>query len=306
MSLQEGIPHGAIRLANRNRRGIAYKIPRLRLSRYFKALEKERSEAIEKGQPPQDTCLGKACVYILLGNDEESGNAMAYIGESEDVASRLLAHHAKKEFWIEVIILCRTDDDFNKGITLYTEGQLIDLAKKCDRYTLDNTDRASNEKPLNADDRAVADDFIDDIKVLIESLGCKIFTPKRESPIVQTDSRVGVTDVIPVFHTKDGTASGQPTNDGFVVFKGSVIATNENPSLVPASKRMRAILKEDGNIGEDGKLTKDCLFGSPSGAACAVLGSTQNGNIVWGIAQESGGWKTLGEWLKEQVAADGK
>ena len=305
LSLQEGSTLGAIRLANRNRRGIAYKIPRLRLSRYFKVLENERNEAMENKKPPQDTYLDKACVYILLGKDEEGGReGIGYIGESEDVTSRLLTHNTKKEFWNEVIILCRTDDDFNKGSILYVEGQLIDLAKQCDRYTLENTDRASNEKPLNADDKSVADDFIDDIKMLVEMLGCKIFTPKRESANTQPGSQVEGADGIPIFSIRGGAAKGQPTNDGFVVFEGSEIAATEDPKCPQVVKRQRASMLEDGSIGADGKLTRDYLFGTPTRASIVVLGKPGSGTQTWSIPQESGGWKSLGDWRAEQEATD--
>ena len=273
-------------------------------------LEKERSEAIANRQAPQDTFLGKACVYILFGAAEDGGkDEMAYIGESENVASRLLAHYAKKEFWNEAIILCRTDDDFNKGHIRYIERQLIDLAKKCDRYALNNDPAGtSNEKPFNSDDKSVADDFIDDIKALVEMLGYKIFTPLRESFRTLPEMEIETTDDIPTFYIIRGgavIATGQPTNDGFVVFEGSQIAATESPSYPPKIKHIRDALTQDGGIA-DGKLTKDCVFPSPTGAGWAVLDNSA-GSSSWKTPLESGvppaeckQWKTFAEWRAEQ------
>jgi hypothetical protein len=259
------------------------------------------------GQAPQDTCLGKACVYILLGKDEENGKeGMAYIGESEDVASRLRTHNGEKEFWNEALVFCRTDDDFNKGSILYIEGQLIELAKQCNRYSLYNTDRASNEKPLNADDKSVAEDYIDDIKLLIEMLGCKVFTPMREAPSTQPDVQVEASENVPVFDIQSGTlgAKGQPTSEGFVVFEGSEISPTESSACPPIIKKMRETLKQDGTIGTDHKFTRDYLFGSPTRAAGVVLGnSVTAGPAMWKTALESGEWKTLRGWLAEQEGA---
>lgn len=312
LSLQEGIPHGAIRLAHRNLRGIAYKIPRSRLLGYFKRLERERSEALENKRTPEDTCLDRACVYILFGADDVSEKeGRAYIGESEDIAGRLRSHNSEKEFWNDAIVLCRTDDDFNKGSILYIEGQLIDLAKKIDRFALVNTDRASNEKPLNAGDRSVADDFIDDATILVELLGCKIFATKRESSSTRTSVEVEAIDSIPTFYIMKGDtviATGQRTNDGFVIFEGSEIAEPESPNYPPKIKRIRESLIQDGSI-IDGKLAKDCVFPSPTGAAWAVLDNA-SGTTAWKMPLESGippadckRWKTFAEWRAEQGEA---
>jgi hypothetical protein len=267
------------------------------LLRYLKTLEKERNEAMASGRPPQDTCLGKACVYILLGADEEGGKGeMAYIGESENVASRLLTHYndPKKEFWNEVVILCRTDDDFNKGSIRYIEGRLIDLAKQCKRYVLANAPGASKEKTFNPDDKSVADDFIDDTKMLVEMLGCKIFISMREPSSVQQDVAVEASDNVPIFYIRGSTkASGQPTSEGFVVFEGSEIVFPAKDSCHRNAKKWRDSLKQDGSIGNDNKLAKDCLFNSPSEAAGVVLGKNANGRDEWRMGIVSRKTKSL-------------
>jgi hypothetical protein len=56
----------------------------------------------------------------------------------------------------------------------------------------------------------------------------------------------------------------------------------------------------------DGKLTKDCVFPSPTGAAWAVL-DNGSGTTAWKMPLESGvppedckRWKTFAEWRAEQ------
>ncbi len=47
----------------------------------------------------------KPGVYFLFGVDAETGNDAVYIGEAEQVSSRVPQHLSGKDFWNEVIFL---------------------------------------------------------------------------------------------------------------------------------------------------------------------------------------------------------
>jgi len=320
MSLQEGTPNGVIRLANRNRRGIAYKIPRNRLG-FLKRLQGEQDRQMREGKLPDDTCIGKGCVYILFGRTTDEADerfeeedkykeGIAYIGKSMNIQSRLSNHDTKKDYWNEVVVLCRTDHDFNDGHVLYVEGQLIDIAKRCDRFTIKNDPRQeNNEKTISSDDRPVADDFIDDIKILVEMLGYKIFSPKREGAAVQSSVQLETCDAVPIFYiiTRDGIeAKGQPTNDGFVVFAGSDVSPMEADRCPERIKELRNSLKVAGIIS-DNKFTRDMIFKKPSPAACVIYGGSVSGNAAWSLPLDSDvsprdckRWLELGDWQEEK------
>lgn len=83
------------------------------------------------------------------------------------------------------------------------------------------------------------------------------------------------------------------------VLRGSTIALNERESLQDVLRERRRILRRRGELTENSSgralaLNADCDFGSPSGAACFVMGYTANGRRAWTI---QGTGETLGEWL---------
>ena len=50
-------------------------------------------------------------IYLLLGEDPEFSRPMAYIGEAENVLTRLKQHIVKKEFWDQVVFFTSKDDN---------------------------------------------------------------------------------------------------------------------------------------------------------------------------------------------------
>src|SRR4051812_28785378 len=52
----------------------------------------------------------KQGVYFLFGNDENTGQSKAYIGEG-NVVDRLQRHLAEKDFWNEVILFVSKDEN---------------------------------------------------------------------------------------------------------------------------------------------------------------------------------------------------
>src|SRR5699024_10147013 len=76
-------------------------------------------------------------VYFLFGEDDE-GNNVAYIGEAENVLSRLNSHLREKDFWTEVVVFTSKDDNLNKAHIKYLEHKLHQLAEKMGRYKMKN------------------------------------------------------------------------------------------------------------------------------------------------------------------------
>ena len=64
LSLEERISHGAIRLAAVNTRGIAYKIPRIRLASYIKTLTTERDADFNQRRTP--TFVFTSHIFLVL------------------------------------------------------------------------------------------------------------------------------------------------------------------------------------------------------------------------------------------------
>ncbi len=116
-------------------------------------------------------------------------------------------------------------------------------------------------------------EFATNLKLLVGTMGYKIF----EKLTKQATSKV---DKYYVSAARGADAVGIQTSEGFVVFKGSKIASTEAPSI-PASfkaKRKQVIAEK---AAVNWEFVKDYLFSSPSAAAAVVMGRSANGLIEW-------------------------
>lgn len=237
--------------------------------------------------------LKKPAVYLLFGEEDNSGRPMVYVGETEDAYTRLKDHEDKKDYWSEAIVFVSQDDHFNKAHVKYLEGRLYDIATRVDRYTVMNT-----QKPTSAaiaiDEQAEMEDFIDNVAVLTFGMGHKVF-----EPLVGNNSTSEDLSDKQVFYIKNKSntydAKMIRTLEGFVVLKGSKIRENDTKSTPSWTKKKRAQLIEDGTI-KDGIFTRDKLFSSPSGASDLITGSSTSGNKMW--KTEAG--VTLGEVIEQE------
>jgi hypothetical protein len=89
-----------------------------------------------------------------------------------------------------------------------------------------------------------------------------------------------------MYHCKSFGANGRGryTDDGFVVLKGSVCASEMDvpPKGKPAEMRLQ--LLESGALRPEGETVtfqEDCLFATPSMAAAVLIGKTANGWLEW-------------------------
>ncbi len=95
-------------------------------------------------------------------------------------------------------------------------------------------------------------------------------------------------------------AEGAVSDEGFVVFSGSVGDAEDRSYLQKGARMRREQLREEGSIVADGnnvRFTKDVLFTSPSAAAVVVSGASYSGREVW--KDESGNNLKV---LEEQLA----
>lgn len=264
--LIDGDPNGHIMCELSNWSGKAYKIPR---------------NLIKKSEDRED--LNNTGVYLLIGKNE-LGDNIVYIGEAENIKQRLIQHLGSKDFWNETIIFISKDNNLNKAHIKYIESRLYELAKEAERYSIENSTKPTKSN-ISEPDQAEMEEFIDNLMLLVNTLGHKIF-----DAII---SKSSIEDDIIFQITKKGLlATGKPTNEGFVVFKDSTISKSLG-SVNNSIEALRNKLVNNGYIVENAdsaKLTKDYIFSSPSLAACIVLGVSANGLMEW---------KCKGKTLKE-------
>lgn len=257
--LIDGDPNGRMSCELSNWSGKAYKIPRIKIKDCT-----DRDDLTSTG------------VYLLFGKDDD-GKDQVYIGEAESILKRLNQQLTQKDFWNEAIVFISKDENLNKAHIKYLENRLHDIAKSANRYKIDNS-IIPTQSSISEADRAEMEEYIEYVKMLVNTLGHKVFDEKREHQPKQKQETFFIKSV------RGADGQGEPTSDGFVVLQGSKAAATVVTSITPAFFKLRQKLIDDGllvNKGEFYEFTDDYIFGSPSTAAVIVMGRNANGLAEW-------------------------
>lgn len=257
--LIDGDPNGRMSCELSNWSGKAYKIPRIKIKDCT-----DRDDLTSTG------------VYLLFGKNDE-GKDQVYIGEAESILKRLNQQLTQKDFWNEAIIFISKDENLNKAHIKYLENRLHEIAKSANRYNVDNS-IIPTQSSISESDRAEMEEFIEYIKMLVNTLGHKVFDEKREFKPKQKQE----TFFIKAARGADG--QGEPTSDGFVVFKNSKAAATIVNSMTPSFITYRQKLINENILVDKGvyfEFADDYIFSSPSTAAVMVMGRNANGLTEW-------------------------
>jgi hypothetical protein len=257
--LIDGEPNGRMSCELSNWSGKAYKIPRIKI--------KDCSDRDD---------LTSTGVYLLFGKDDV-GKDQVYIGEAESILKRLNQQLKEKDFWNEAIVFISKDENLNKAHIKYLENRLHEIAKSVNRYTVDNS-IIPTQSSISESDRAEMEEFIEYIKMLVNTLGHKVFDEKREFKPKQKQESF----FIKAARGADG--QGEPTSDGFVVFKNSKAASTIVNSMTANYIIYRQKLIDEAVLvdkGEYFEFSDDYIFSSPSTAAVMVMGRNANGLTEW-------------------------
>ncbi|HIF9375048.1 TPA: GIY-YIG nuclease family protein [Photobacterium damselae] len=258
--LVTGIRHAEIV----NWTGQAIAVPRIHI--------KELSEWEESQRPG---------VYFLFGKDAETGNNLVYVGEAEHIQKRLLQHLARKEFWNEAICFTNKDENLTKAHVKYLEARLIEIIIRCKRYKLDN-EQQTTLPSLPRGERDAMETFIDNIRMMIGSLGHKLLEPQA-SFFTSNFSDAQENNIL-YLKVKKIDAKAILTDEGIVVLKGSKALSVIYPSLSQGHKKLRSSLEEKKILtpfGEQFIANEDILFSSASQASSILLGYPTSGLNYW-------------------------
>jgi len=238
----------------------------------------------------------KPGVYFLFGQDEETGDTKAYIGEAENVYNRLQDHIAKKEFWNEVVFFVSKDENLTKGHVRYLESRLVEIANSTGRYKIENGTQPQLS-PLPRPDIAAMEEFLNYIKLLIGVLGHKFLedittTIKKNTienvPITgatQNNQVVLMTSSLELFlNINNIKAKAMQTDEGIVVLEGSEAIKDLKPSMPNGYKELRDKLINNGTlvlVGVKYVFKKNVIFDTASPAASVIVGSSISGPQNW-------------------------
>ena len=221
-----------------------------------------------------------AGVYFLICQ-EDDGTDSVYIGEAENVQDRLAQHlrdyqsGKEKYYWNTAVIF--VGRDLNKALIRYLENRFVEIAKECGRYAV-LTKNTYKNTVMKESQVASMEEFIDNVKILINTLGYKVLVPVPQA----NDDTVYL-----YCKGSDGSAKGFVSAGGFTVLKGSMVSDHIVPSLETRGKsyfNLRNALVKDGVI-VDRTFTRDYEFNAPSAASAVVMGHTSNGNVDWKTAE---------------------
>ncbi|WP_418612704.1 GIY-YIG nuclease family protein [[Ruminococcus] torques] len=274
--LMDGEASGRIKCTLANWTGVAFKIPRTELDKC-----KDRDDLKQSG------------VYFLFGTSDETGKGVVYIGQAgarkngEGILNRLQEHkrNPEKDYWTEAIVFTTSNNSLGATEISYLENRFCNMALAANRYEVRN---GNDPTPGNITEEKESEmeEFIDYAKVIMGTLGHKLFEPLGK-PVVNVSESNNNNDAVQgavALHLarnikKIGRieADGVQTTEGFVVLQGSHIAFVDDNTIPAVIKERR----KKANIDENGILQEDMLFTSPSYAAMFVIGKSANGLTSW-------------------------
>ncbi len=216
-------------------------------------------------------------IYFLIGDSEEEGQPLVYVGEAEDTLARLRQHNKGKDFWSIALAIVSKTQYFTKTHVKYLEWYCHEAIQRAERFHLENSTLPACPF-ISESMKADLQDNFETIQVLAATLGYALFDEIKQP---------AKKDLL-FCRGKEAQAKGEYTEDGLVVFAGSTANLEQVKSAAGTwVTRIRQplidarILERDGNVY---RFAKNHVFRSPSAAAVAVLGRNANGWTEWTFA----------------------
>lgn len=272
--LMDGDANGRMKCTLANWTGVAYRIPRTELDKC-----KERDDLKQSG------------VYFLFGTSDETGKGVVYIGQAgarkngEGILNRLQEHkrNPEKDYWTEAIVFTTSNNSFGPTEISYLENRFCNLSLEAKRYEVKNGNDPTIGN-ITEEKESEMEEFIDYAKVIMGTLGHKLFEPISKPTVKQAEESLTKQSEGVRLHLKREVkgigkieADGSQTAEGFVVLHGSHISPVDDDTIPAVIKERR----KKALIDEHGVLQEDMLFTSPSYAAMFVIGKSENGLTRW-------------------------
>lgn len=273
MYIFDGNPNGRIMCELSNWNGRVYKISRNEISDFSNREDSENTG-----------------VYFLLGKDENNSDTI-YIGEAEKILTRIKQHLKDTEYWNDCIAVISKDNLLNKAHVKYLENKFYSLAKTAGRSTVVNS-TVPTCSSISEYDEAMLQEFISNTKLLINTLGYKVFDLIEDTSVKLNQNQ----SYFYIKAARGAEATGIIVSDGFAVLKGSIIASSITKSMSTSLCNLRNLLLNKGIINADFYFEQNYTFTSPSLAAAVVMGRNANGRTEWKTTDK----KTLKE-IEEAV-----
>ena len=262
--LMDGDAGGRIKCTLANWTGVAFRIPRTELEKC-----KNREDLKQSG------------VYFLFGTSDETGKSVVYIGQAgarkngEGILNRLQEHkrNPEKDYWTEAIAFTTSNNSLGATEISYLENRFCNMAQKAKRYDVKNGNDPTSGN-ITEEKESEMEEFIDYAKVIMGTLGHKVFEPVNNSVMNMPETSGDETEQKAVTLHLERTiknvgkivADGVQTMEGFVVLQGSHISTVDDDTIPVSIKERRKKAQVDEKY---------------SYAAMFVIGKSANGLTSW-------------------------
>ena len=226
-------------------------------------------------------------VYLLLGDAPDSvGGTQLYVGEGDDISTRLTSHAREKDFWERAVLLTSKDANLTKAHARYLESRFLQIARDAQRSEIVN----GTAPPLIALPEADVSDmeyFIAQALIALPVLGVNVLrVPTITAGNLVPAGQGRTTESSPRFtmeQPREGLTAYATEVDGeFTVLSGSHARRKQVGGGSYVALRQR--LEKDGTIDtttDPAIFTKNQVFASPSAAAAVVAGRSANGRTSW-------------------------
>lgn len=244
-------------------------------------------------------------VYILYAQSTHEANAMVYVGEADEVKTRLISHDKEKDFWERFVVITSKDANLTKAHVRYLEARILDIIHEVKAVNVVNKTNPSFDNLPEADISDM-ESFLDEIKLALPVLGfdfLKVIKVRdRNTSSTGIDETRNLFDDDAVFLLKNAKAGidarATEQRGEFIVLEGSKGSLKEKSSFLgKPNKSFRDDLLESGRIEKiDEKnfvFKQDVAFSSPSAASVCLFGTSRNGRTDW--TEEQNGL-TYADW----------
>lgn len=248
---------------------------------------------------------GYTGVYILLGETENG--PQAYIGEAEDLGTRLRGHVSGKDWWETAVLITSTANNLHKAHVKYLESRLVELALITKRMPLENGN-APTRSSLSEAATANMEEFLETLMMVLPAIQVDMFVNKAR-PVGIEESKPEAANIIE-FEIKSPRlgvdAIASMSNGEMIVHAGSKGRREwvGKASWDSGYRSLRDHLVQTKILilnGDNAIFTENFAFSSPSAAAAVVEGRAANGRVDWKL---KGTNKTYAEWEAEQLETE--
>lgn len=235
--------------------------------------------------------LSSPGIYILISEVEDSYQKKIYVGEADEVNTRIAEQFKKKDWWSDFVLFISKDTNLTKSHVRYLERELYEIALK-NKTTIETTN--GNTPPGSKLPISECDDmseFNENIIFVLNNLGIIDFTKTQITNHINNSSKQERV----TFYLNVPGAKGELAKEAklmiiegtYRLLAGSYIRKEHVNSFASHNyAKLRKQLEEDGFFEPSEsesyfKLCRDVDFKSPSAAAAIVRNSSMNGRKEW-------------------------